>query len=413
MSNIEPLRLEQEPTDADGHSDLAVVTSRALSWARERDYAGWDPYDGLNSPILSAVGQHYLARLFGIHLVNRAPVNVRPLLGIERERNPMGVALFARTNLFLGEASGDDDYVSEAASLLEWLLTKRSPSHENSAWGYNFDWQNARKFFLRAYEPCTVVSVICGEAFLHHYRVTGERRSLAVAREVAEFLTTDINVVEAAGHDVYSYTTDDEFVVVNANALVARYLAQVSVGAGAPQFRHRASELVEFVLDVQTGEGGWYYSVPREESNLTCDNFHTGYVVESLRTYAGAVGDAPRVERAYDRGACFYRRHLFEDDGAPRFEVDSPYPRGAHGAAQGIRTFAYDGRGPSLREARSVLEWTLEHLYDSGGYFYRHVGRFLADTTPYIRWSQAWMCFALASLLYYAEGGREAPEIAP
>ena len=410
----DPKRTARRVNDA----RVLSVTRRALQWAREREYAGWDPYDGLNSPVLSPLARGPLSRLVCLHLVNRAPVNLRPVLGVPRERTPMGVALFARTLLYLYEVSGTDQYLREAESLLEWLRGARAEDYAGSSWGYNFDWQNGTKFFLEAYDPCLVVSVFCGDAFLHHWRLTEAAASLETAAEVGEFITTDMNVERAGGHAVYSYTPHDEFVVVNANALAARYLAQLdSVGAADPnvstpdECRRRADELVAFVVDVQTEDGAWYYSYPSADSHLTHDNFHTGYVVDSLRDYARVTPSATDAERAFRDGLAFYRHNLFEPDGAPRFDHESPYPRDAHSAAQGIRTFAVED--DSAGTARTVLAWSLSHLFDDSGYFYRRIGRLGDDRTPYMRWSQAWMCFALASYLCYTDENREVPEVAP
>lgn len=396
-----------------GSDSVRYLTEETLAWARERDYAGWDPYDGLNSAFLSVVGRTVLTRLIGIHLVNKSPVNLRPVLGVPKERNPMGVALFARTLLYLYELDGDEQYLAEAESLLGWLREKRARSYRGTGWGYNFDWQNGRKFFLPAYEPCAVVSVLCGRAFEHHWRVTDDDTSLRIATDVAEFITNELNTVEVDGHTAYSYTRNDEFVVVNANALAASYLAKIGESTSDTNFGRRAAELVRFIVDCQTDDGAWYYAVPPDESHLTHDNFHTGYVVESLLDYLQTTDGAAAAERAYERGLSFYRDRLFEDDGAPRFEHDKPYPRDVHGAAQGIRTFVRDDRAAVRRDAQSIIEWTVDNLLDPDGYFYRNRGRYFDDETPYIRWSQAWMCFALSSYLYATAGDGRRLSVGP
>jgi hypothetical protein len=101
----------------------------------------------------------------------------------------------------------------------------------------------------------------------------------------------------------------------------------------------------------------------------------------------------------------FYRENLFEDDGAPRFEDERRYPYDAHAAAQAILTFVQRGTERDLRQARDVYRWSLRNLYDDDGYFYRRVGRVLTDETPYMRWSQGWMCRALSALSRQDAGG--------
>lgn len=382
-----------------GREEIERVLMQALSWAERREYAGWDPYDGLNSPLLSAICWNWLTRLIGIQLVNRSPINLRPVLGVPFERNPKGIALFARSYLSLYELTVDEQYLTKAESLLSWLAENRSPHTDAVAWGYNFDWQNGTKFYLPAHHPCVVVSVFCGDAFFHHWRVTGDSDSLQIAAGVADFLTSEINTLEVAGHSAYSYTPYDSFVVVNANALAGRYLARIAAVRNSPGMKKRADELMAFVVDVQTDDGAWYYAMPPTDSHLSHDNFHTGYVLESLRDYMTVRSDASRAANAYERGLEFYRTNLFESNGAPRFDHETPFPRDVHGAAQGIRTFLRDGREEYHSFARTIVDWSIEHLRDESGYFYRRRGRFFDDSTPYIRWSQAWMCFALSSYL--------------
>lgn len=377
--------------------DIAAICDRALSWARERGYAGWDPYDGLNSPYATPFEKHWFTRLAWTHAVNLSPVNLRPALSVPHERNPKGMALFALSHLERYEATGDDFHLEEAENLLGWLAEYQSYAFELPCWGYNFPWQNARKFYLPAYWPSVVVTVFCAEAFVRHYRLTDSEKSLSLAEGACEFIRTEINTREFGGFEAYTYSTDDEFVVINVNALAARLFSMVAAENGDGDLMARADELVRFVRSAQEESGAWHYSMPAEGSHISHDNFHTGFVLESLKEYLDAGGDVAGAREGYERGLSFYREHLFEKDGAPKFEHDRSYPYDAHAAAQSIRTFVRDGRPENRAFAASVADWSIDHLYDEAGYFYRRCGRFVDDETPYIRWSQAWMCFALAS----------------
>ncbi|WP_254547455.1 hypothetical protein [Halomarina pelagica] len=391
-------RLQRTPSHDIDRERVRDRLDDALRYARERDYAGWDPYDGLNSPVLEPVARNWFLRLVCMHGVHKAPVNLRPLLRIPKERNAKGIALFATASLDAYERTGDREYLAEAEDLLTWLRENQSAESARAAWGYNFDWQNSNKFFLPAEYPSIVASVFCAQAFVRHYEVTGEESSLAVAEDTCRFIREEINTVECGEHDALAYTPYDEYVVVNANALGASLLAVVGDATDDEASLERADEIVDLVLDVQDEKGAWYYSVPSNGSHLSHDNFHTGFVLESLHDYL-AVRPDERVREAYEKGLDFYRRRLFEDDGAPKFEHDSSYPRDVHASAQAIRTFVKDGSAASLDRAAQVLEWTTDNLYDDDGYFYRRRGRVLSDTTPYMRWNQAWMCYALGSVL--------------
>ena len=379
--------------------DPADVCANALEWARDRDYAGYDPYDGLNSPFLSAVARHWLLRLVAMHGVRAFPLNLRPYLGVPEERNPKGIGLFARAYLNRYEQTDEGRYLTEAERLLDWLADNTSPEFDTPSWGYNFDWQNSNKFFLPADHPCGVVTVFCGRAFLHHHRLTGAARSLELARGAATFLREEIGTETVRGFDALTYTPYDSYVAINANALAADYLRAVGERTGEERLLERARALFEFVVDAQTDEGGWYYSAPASDSHLDYDNFHTGFVLESFAEYAGEKPPTHPARRAYERGMAFHREHHFESSGAPKFEHDTSRPYDVHASAQAIITFTRRDDPADMELARRVLAWTLNRLYDPDGYFYRRVGRVTTDTTPYIRWSQAWMCLALSEYL--------------
>lgn len=395
--------ISTETNSAVSEGSVAALFDEAFEWAKERDFAGYDPYDGLNSPFLAPLRRNWLTRLVGIHLVRVSPVNLRKVLRIPKKRNPPATALFAHGCLLRYEQTGVERYLDEAESLLEWLAEARSDAFEAPSWGNHFDWQNARQFYLPAYHPCAVVTVFCGQAFYKHYQLTGDERSLDLAVGATTFLQEDINTVRVDGVDALSYTPHDTFVVINANALAADYLYSIGRLTEDSQLVSRAEELFEFVIDTQVDSGGWYYSVPASDSHLGHDNFHTGFVLESLHDFAmeQPVGHPARI--AYERGMQFYRSTLFESSGAPKFEHDQSLPYDVHGAAQAIITFSQHPTAPDLEMAERVLDWTRRELYDSDGYFYRRVGRFGVDRTPYMRWSQAWMCRALAAYLYRSD----------
>ncbi|WP_246286519.1 hypothetical protein [Natronomonas gomsonensis] len=294
--------------------------------------------------------------------------------------------------------TGDAVEKERAESLLRWLNENRSSEYDLAAWGYNFDWQNGRKFFLPEYHPSIVVTVFGGRAFLDYYETTGESWALKTAQSAASFIREHINRERVDGFDVFTYTPHDSFVLINTNALAAGFFYRLAPHRDSGELFERATELFEFVVDAQADSGGWYYAMPATESHLTHDNFHTGFVLESLHDYAMDHPTDHPSRDAYETGLRFYRDNLFDENGAPRFEADRRYPYDVHAAAQAILTFAQRDLGRDREMARTVYEWTTANLLDDDGYFHRRVGRVLTDRTPYMRWSQAWMCRALSAL---------------
>jgi hypothetical protein len=49
--------------------------------------------------------------------------------------------------------------------------------------------------------------------------------------------------------------------------------------------------------------------------------------------------------------------------------------------------------------AEKVAQWAIENLRNRRGYFHYQRRRFHTVRIPYMRWSEAWMAYALARLL--------------
>ena len=77
-------------------TDVGTAARKLLAHCRENDWAGYDPYDALNSRIFMAlpVLQSRLPRLVLTQLLKRSPINVRSVLQIPKTQNPKGIALF-------------------------------------------------------------------------------------------------------------------------------------------------------------------------------------------------------------------------------------------------------------------------------------------------------------------------------
>src|ERR671919_522495 len=66
-------------------------------WCRSQGFAGYDPYDSLNSSLFQATPLRHsrAARLAWTQFLKRTPFNLRKIAGVPAERNAKGIALFA------------------------------------------------------------------------------------------------------------------------------------------------------------------------------------------------------------------------------------------------------------------------------------------------------------------------------
>src|SRR3989475_10896663 len=112
---------------ATSFEDLRAVALRLLTYCRTNDWAGYDPYDALNSRVLSALPflDSRLPRLVLTQALKRSPVNIRRLLLIPKTQNPKAIALFLAACLKLSKlvAPSQEDRVG---MMVEKLVALRS-----------------------------------------------------------------------------------------------------------------------------------------------------------------------------------------------------------------------------------------------------------------------------------------------
>ncbi|MGA2936353.1 MAG: hypothetical protein ABSF52_04545 [Syntrophobacteraceae bacterium] len=377
---------------------LRETALKLLAYCAENDWAGFDPYDALNSRVFASTpfNKSRICRIAFTQVMKRLPVNLRALLGVTREHNPKALALFLMALLKLEKVGlpGHENYISDMA---ERLAALRSPDTPYWCWGYSFPWQTRTVLVPRG-APNLVCTVFAGNALLDLYEWNRESRFLGMAVSVAEYILNELYWTEGdtAG---FSYPLPSSRARVhNANFLGAALLCRVHKLSGEMKFLDPAIKVARYSTSRQHEDGSWDYGeLPTQR---WVDNFHTGYnlcALQSICEYAETSEFEPAIRRGFE----FYLRRFFRDDGAPGYFHDSTYPIDIHSAAQSIITLL---KLKHLHEdsaglAFSVYEWATDNLHAEKGYFYYQALPYFTNRIPFIRWSQAWMLLALSSLL--------------
>jgi rhamnogalacturonyl hydrolase YesR len=367
-----------------------------LSHIEAADYAGYDPYDALNSPLVASVGaRSKWVRVAATHLVRRSPVNLRPLLGIHKGHNPKGIGLFLWGYSRLYALHRNDRYLERVDYLLDLLERLRSEGYSGNAWGYNFDWQSWT--FLRPKGTPTVVNTsFVGHALLDCYELTGRRRALELAIPIKDFILNDLRRIKLNGTFCFSYTPADTEAVHNANLLGASILARLTRYCDDSRLVGDALASLNYSMRSQHPDGSWFYADTDLQDWI--DSFHTGFNLQAIR-YILRTGLAQEHKDAYHRGVQFYAKSFFLEDGTPKYYHDRVYPIDIHSPAQAICFFS--GEGEEYRPLTDkVTDWMLNYMYGGSGAFYFRRGRFFPNRIPYMRWSQAWAFHALTQYLW-------------
>src|SRR5262245_3025211 len=375
----------------------AGVCDAVLAWSRAQGYRGYNKHDGLNSPLLQALlGRGKWPCIVAIQLVTRAPLNVRPLLGVPKTCNPKGLALFAQALLDRHAATADDAFLAEAELLLDRLLELSSVGGWSGlCWGYPYPWQDPG-FFAPAATPNAVVTAFVCEAFLDAFHATGKAHYLDIVGRARPFFMRDLKRLKDEPDELcLSYMPlPMRMRVLDVSILVASVLARYEHASGDRTQAATARRLASYVVRRQTDRGAWFYTDPPGDSHIRHDNYHTGFILDALARYMKATGERD-WEANYCAGLAFYSRHLFAANGAPRWMSDVEYPYDIHGAAQGILTFVRHSREFGDLATR-IVGWAIEHMFDRQGRFYYQRARWFTKRFTLMRWCNAWMARALA-----------------
>jgi len=383
-------------------STIHDAFTQLFAWCRSHNFAGHDPFDALNSRLFQATPLRHSrrARLAWTQLVKRSPVDLRSIGLVPAGRNSKGIALFALAALANYRRSKTNDTEKEARQLLNDLLSMRLEGWSGAAWGYNFDWQS-RVFFAPRGTPTIVATAFAARAFIEATHAFDDETYLRTARSACDFILQDLPRSEETPSEIcFSYSPGTVNRIYNASLLAAETLAGVAAITGEQELCQWAIHAARYVVNQQHENGSWVYGAA--ENQAWIDNFHSAYLLTSLARVIGPCPAAQTTEftEALQRGYRFWRNGFFLADGWPKYYHDGLYPADAHAAATAIITFL------ELREldrdamalAEKIAQWSVRNLRDERGYFYHQRRRFYTVRTPFMRWTQAWMLYALARL---------------
>jgi hypothetical protein len=385
-------------------SDLfQSVYDELLSWCRQHDFAGHDPFDALNSRIFQAtpLAKSRNARLIWTQLLKRSPADFRVLARVPPERNAKGIALFALAQIANYRRVKTEECADQARSLLFELLSMKLDRYSGACWGYNFDWQS-RNFFAERGTPTIVPTAFAARALVDAAQALQDLRDvyLQTARSVCDFILKDLpRTVDNETELCFSYAPNSDTRIFNASLLAAEVLASVGRFSGEHDLCDAAERATRYVVNNQREDGSWLYGTDPKQSWV--DNFHTAYVLFSLKRIINMSSFGSEFQPALQRGYEYWKNNFFLAEGWPKYYHDDPYPADAHAAASAIVTFleCRELDRDASKLAQRVASWTIQNLRDSRGFFYYQRRRFYTVRKPYMRWTQAWMLYALARLL--------------
>jgi rhamnogalacturonyl hydrolase YesR len=380
--------------------------ARLDNWITRNGWAGYDPYDLKQHPILmiskpKSIGRALRAGFLVLDIL--FPIILRRVLGIPREVNAKAMGLFSAGYQILYEATGEERYLNKAEEALTWLEENPSQGYAGLCWGQPFAWQS--RVYIPENTPSSVVSAIAGDAFWRFYRMTDQDSYLDKCRSICEVFLSDLNIDEFQNGGIcFSKTTVDRFHTHNGNLFVADFLLRVGRALHRKDYIETAWKAVAYTLSEQNDDGSLCYWGRDQADQCIIDHYHSGFEIRCLYSIWKTTDDMNVYEalRKYYR---FYCEKLFTSSGIPKIRPNSLYPVNIHACAEAI--LCQSILAPDFPEAQVYLQkcvpWIVNTMQHPDGWFIYMIRKLgwlrWKQKIPYIRWGQAWMLRALAQ--YY------------
>lgn len=379
---------------------LKNINTRLLNNLQEQDFAGYDIFDGLNSPILKALGLYRFSyiRLAWIQFFKRSPINLRKFAGIPKKRNSKGVALIILGLLADYERTHETLMLDKAVELGTWLLDNRcNPAQwKYSCWGYHFPWE-ARAFHVPIGKPNIITTCYVARSLWALSAHNTDKRFELAANDAGQFIV-DILYTETDNRLFFAYIPGENAFVHNASLWGAAIVAETARRLSDKRMANIAYTVCMQSIKEQQPDGAWVYGGRGHHGFI--DGFHTGYNLEAL-TMAKQSLSVSDFDNAINKGMQYYRDNFFLDDGTPKYYNNSTYPIDMHLVSQAILTFVkVGGTEDDEKMAIKVIEWAIENMYlESTGYFRCQITKRYKNNICYMRWTQAWAYYSFARYL--------------
>ena len=395
MKNVELTKLEK-------------INENLLNEAKKENFAGYDPFDFLNSKILRSFffSKIRWMRIGWIQLGKRSPINLRKLFLVPKKRNPKGLALFILGMIHEYGRTSNPKLLETCVKLADWLIDNRSDRTQwsKSCWGYNFDWQ-ARAFFVPAGKPNIITTYYVAQALYQLSKLIPNKKYLKYATEAAYFMSQ--NLYHATdGHFFYGYIPGENTYVHNASLWGAAWCAFIGKLIDDETLMHQAAKVAHSTVLEQQEDGSWKYGTASHHNFI--DGFHTGYNLEALCVLRESLS-TDEFDDSITRGYKYYLDNLIDKQYCAKYYNDSLYPVDMHSFAQAIiTTLKVGSKSEDLKIADGLIDRAVNLMYlPKAGRFIYQKNRYFSNRINYIRWTQAWSYYSISMYLSYKSNVHE------
>jgi len=378
-----------------------------IEYCKSEGWAGYDPYDGLNSPLLKYLflNRNKYFRILIIQFFKNFPINLRPLFFIKKDFNAKGLGLFLSSLIDIYKYTGDAKYLVHISYLTDMLLKERK-NNDLNLWGYNFDWQS-RSFFVKKYSPNFVVSYFALNSLFDLYDLTGEKIYKEIFINSCKELISSF-LINKGDRKYFKYILNDDKLIHNINFFGASLMAKAFYLTENKEFLYISEETLKTSIKYQNNNGSWPYGEGQMHGWI--DSFHTCYNLLSLDDFMKNTG-IERYENNLIRGFNFFINNFFTENFVIKYFNNRVLPIDIHSYTAGIITLVRLSRYLNNKElVINTYKSLMSKFKDKKrNYFYFRIYKSFKNKIPYIRWNQAWALYCLTLLYGYflnKNGGR-------
>jgi len=391
-----------------------VLANQLLDRMADRDYRGLDPSIVIHAPrrrrlesiltqtpFVNRVLMSIASRTFfyGGHRVNA-------MLDVPVKRFAKGMALCVSAYAAMLNECDETDAQSirnRVGHLFSLIESKRLAS---GLWAHDCDYA-IQGVPVTTRTPNLVTSAFVANGYWDWWQASGSQKYKESFVDIAKRML-DIFPAKQDGETLcFMYTPVTEYHVHNANLLMAEVLAKwQSIDDCANQEGTIKKSLIYSLNDFRESAGFPYAGPPSR--NHTADNYHTGYVLRSLDAVQRFLPDLAAESNVFETirvGIEFYLKSFIKN----KYVWFGEYRMiESHSLAESIiffKVFARFISSPDRKRLVQAIQNTASRLWNDN-YFINNtkflpLGIRLSDQTDMIRWSQAWMAYALAFMNIY------------
>jgi hypothetical protein len=233
------------------------------------------------------------------------------------------------------------------------------------------------------------------QSFLDLYDFDKNYEWLQIALDVEKFIRNELIIFSSAKELCFGYIPGEDVIVHNANLMGARLLARLASITEEDGLKENAINSVNYSVNRQSDNGSWVYG--KLSHHQWVDNFHTGFNLVAIKDVQKYL-KTDKWQQNLETGIHYHLNNHFLSDMTPKYFNNRIYPIDIHNYAQGIITFSALGM---MEEAEKLLTLCISRMWnDKLGLFYYQQTRFYKNKINYLRWSQAWMFYAIAFYLF-------------